>query len=117
MGIRVNEPSIVRILRDHGFSPRPGRKVCFDRVRAAAKDALWALDFFWMKSAKRVWLQALLVIDIHTRELLDVRVHDGWGVDCCWANRHPGVNHSLVGSHPARGAILLGHGWQAAARS
>ena len=40
MGIRVSEPTIVRILRDHGFSPRPGRKVCFDRVRAAAKDAL-----------------------------------------------------------------------------
>jgi len=68
--VRVSEPTIVRILRDHGFSPRPGRKVCFDRVRAAAKDALWALDFFWVKSAKRVWLQALLVIDIHTRELL-----------------------------------------------
>jgi transposase InsO family protein len=87
MGIRVSEPTIVRILRDHGFSPRPGRKVCFDRVRAAAKDALWALDFFWVKSAKRVWLQALLVIDIHTRELLDVRVHDGWGVDSTWTTR------------------------------
>ena len=87
MGIRVSEPTIVRILRDHGFSPRPGRKVCFDRVRAAAKDALWALDFFWVKSAKRVWLQALLVIDIHTRELLDVRVHDGWGVDSIWTAR------------------------------
>ena len=45
MGIRVSEPTIVRILRDHGFSPRPGRKVCFDRVQAAAKDTLWALDF------------------------------------------------------------------------
>ena len=87
MGIRVSEPTIVRILRDHAFSPRPGRKVCFDRVRAAAKDALWALDFFWVKSAKRVWLQALLVIDIHTRELLDVRVHDGWGVDSTWTTR------------------------------
>jgi hypothetical protein len=61
MGVRVSEPTIVRILRDHGFSPRPGRKVCFDRVRAAAKDALWALDFFWVKSAKRVWLHVLLV--------------------------------------------------------
>jgi hypothetical protein len=30
-------------------------------VRAAAKDALWALDFFWVKSAKRVWLHVLLV--------------------------------------------------------
>jgi|ERR1700682_4746901 len=87
MGIRVSEPTIARILRDHGFSPRPGRKVCFERVRAAAKDALWALDFFWVKSVKRGWLQALLVIDIHTRELLDVRVHDGWGVDSTWTAR------------------------------
>jgi transposase InsO family protein len=87
MGIRVSEPTIVRILREHGFSPRPGRKVCFDRVRAAAKDALWALDFFWVKTAKSAWLQALLVIDIHTRELLDIRVHDGWNVDSVWTTR------------------------------
>jgi len=38
MGIRVSEPTIVRILRDHGFSPHPGRSISFDRVRAAAKD-------------------------------------------------------------------------------
>jgi transposase InsO family protein len=87
MGIRVCEPTIVRILRDHGFSPRPGRKVCFDRVRAAAKDALWALDFFWVKTAKGIWLQSLLVIDIHTRELLDVRVYDGWAIDSTWTTR------------------------------
>ena len=87
MGIRVSEPTIVRILREHGFSPQPGRSISFDRVRAAAKDALWALDFFAVKTAKGVWLQVLLVIDIHTRELLDLRVYDGWDVDSAWTSR------------------------------
>ena len=87
MGIRLSEPTIARILREHGFSPRPGRKVCFDRVRAAAKDALWAVDFFLVKTAKGVWLQALLVIDIYTRELLDIRVCDGSDVDSFWTTR------------------------------
>ena len=58
MGIRVSEPTIVRILRDHGFSPRPGRKVRFDRVRAAAKDALWALREDRAEASRR--LAALL---------------------------------------------------------
>jgi hypothetical protein len=49
--------------------------LCFDRMRAAAKDAPWVLDFGWMKSVKRGLLQALLVIDTHARELLDVRFH------------------------------------------
>lgn len=44
MGIRVSEPTIARILKEHGFSPRPGRKLDFERVRSTAKDALWALD-------------------------------------------------------------------------
>lgn len=68
MGIRVSEPTVARILREHGFSPRPGRKLDFERVRSTAKDALWALDYFAVQTAKGVWLQALLVIDVHTRE-------------------------------------------------
>jgi transposase len=63
MGIRVSEPTIARILKENGFSPRPGRKMDFDRVRSSAKDALWALDFFAVQTAKGVWLQALLIID------------------------------------------------------
>lgn len=87
MGIRVSEPTIARILKENGFSPRPGRKMDFDRVRSSAKDALWALDYFAVQTAKGVWLQALLVIDVHTRELIDLRVHDGWDVDSVWSIR------------------------------
>jgi transposase InsO family protein len=87
MGICVSEPTIMRILAQHGFSPRPFKKVSFDRVRSAARDALWAIDYFAVKTTKGVWLQALLVIDIHTRELLDIRVHDGWDVDSAWTSR------------------------------
>ncbi|GAC1299769.1 MAG: hypothetical protein NVSMB1_26400 [Polyangiales bacterium] len=46
MGIRVSQPTIQRILRDHGYPPFPGRSMSFDRVRSDAKDALWALDYF-----------------------------------------------------------------------
>jgi len=41
-----------------------------------------------MKSARRVWLQALLIVDIHTRHLLDLRVHrDGGAIDSTWTTR------------------------------
>ena len=89
MGIKVARATIQKILRDNGFRPFPGRPrpLLFERFRSGAKDALWALDFFAVKTAKGVWLQALLVIDIHTRELLDLRVHDGWDVDSRWTAR------------------------------
>ena len=56
-------------------------------MRSTAKDALWALDFFAVQTAKGVWLQALFIIAVHTRELLDLRVHDGWDVDSVWTIR------------------------------
>jgi hypothetical protein len=87
MGICVSAPTVVRILREHGFSPRPGRKIDFARVKAAAKDALWALAFFAVQTGRGVWLQALLIIDVHTRELLELRVHDGWDVDSVWTTQ------------------------------
>lgn len=87
MGIRVSDPTIARVLHANGFPPRPLKKLCFDRVRAATKDALWALDFFAVRTAKGIWLQVLLVIDIHTRELLDLRVHDGWDVGSAWTSQ------------------------------
>jgi transposase len=87
MGICVSEPTVSRVLKENGFTPRPGRKLDFERVTSAAKDALWALDYFAVQTAKGVWLQALLIIDVHTRELLELRVHDGWDVDSVWTIR------------------------------
>ncbi|MCK6587275.1 MAG: helix-turn-helix domain-containing protein, partial [Polyangiaceae bacterium] len=87
MGIRVSQPTIARILKENGFSPRRGRKIDFERVTSTAKDALWALDYFAVQTAKGVWMQALLIIDVHTRELIDLRVHDGWDVDSVWSIR------------------------------
>lgn len=52
-----------------------------------AKDAAWALDLFAVRTAKGVWLQALVVIDVYTRELLDLHVHDSWDVDSVWTIR------------------------------
>lgn len=51
------------------------------------KDAAWAVDFFGVKTLKGTWVQALVVIDIYSRELLDLRVHDGWDVDTAWTAR------------------------------
>jgi transposase InsO family protein len=87
MGIVISQPTIQKILRQNGFSPRPGEKVAFSRVTSSMKDAAWALDFFAVKTAKGAWLQALVVIDMHTRELLELRVHDGWDVDSRWTAR------------------------------
>lgn len=87
MGIRVSQPTIARILKENGLGPHPGRKVDFERVKATAKDAAWALDFFAVKTAKGVWLQTLLIIDVYTRELIDLRVYDGWDVDSVWTIR------------------------------
>ncbi len=67
MGIRVSEPTIMRILKENGFSPRPLRKLSFERVQSSVKDALWAIDFFAVRTANGTLLQVLIVIDVHTR--------------------------------------------------
>ena len=87
MGVRVSEPTIMRILREHGFTPAPLRKLSFERVQSSIKDALWAVDFFAVKTATGAWLQVLIVVDVHTRELLGLRAYDGWDVDSYWTIR------------------------------
>jgi hypothetical protein len=51
------------------------------------KDGIWALDFFFVRTAKGVWLNVLLVIDLHTREILDLRACDAWGPTAEWTIR------------------------------
>jgi hypothetical protein len=43
------------------------------------KDAAWALDYFFVRTAKGVWLNVLLVIDLlYAREIIDLTAYDGW---------------------------------------
>jgi transposase-like protein len=105
MGIVVSEPTIQRVLRENGFTPEPGPKLSFERFRSGAKDALWAVDFFAVKTAKGAWMQVLLVIDLYTRELLDLRVHDSWDVDSRWTTI---VFHELL-QKSGRKPIALVH--------
>jgi transposase InsO family protein/gamma-glutamylcyclotransferase (GGCT)/AIG2-like uncharacterized protein YtfP len=107
MGIRVSQPTIARILKENGLGPHPGRKVDFERVKAT-KDAAWALDFFAVKTAKGVWLQALLIIDVYTRELIDLRVHDGWDVDSVWTIR--AFNEACAREQRAPKKVVHDHG-------
>lgn len=108
MGIRISQPTIQRILREHDFSPFPGRKIDFERVRSAAKDAVWAVDFFAVKTTKGVWLPALVVIDLYTRELLELRVHDGWDVDAACTARVVGLLLRRTKRKPAK--LVHDHG-------
>ena len=43
------------------------------------QDAVWALDFFSVRTANGVWLNVPLVIDLHTKEILELRACDAWG--------------------------------------
>jgi len=87
MGIKVSEPTIQKVLKEAGFSPRGGHPMNLDKWRSAAKDAIWALDFFFVRTAKGVWLNVLLVIDLHTREILELRACDAWGPTAEWTIR------------------------------
>lgn len=76
MGIRVNSRTVQKVLTDHGFKPRPGRKLDFARYQSAARDAVWAVDYFAVRTAKNTWLQVLIILDVYTRERIDLRVYD-----------------------------------------
>lgn len=108
MGIRVSEPTIMRILREHGFTPHPLRKLSFERVQSSVKDALWAVDFFAVKTATGAWMQVLIVIDVHTRELLGLRAYDGWDVDSYWTIRAFNAIASAVKRLPTK--VVHDHG-------
>ncbi len=84
LGINVSEPTIQKVLREHGFHPRLRGPFNFERFKSAAKDAVWALDYFVVKTAKGVWLDVLLVIDIYTREIIDLTAYEGWEPSSAW---------------------------------
>jgi transposase len=77
MGIRVSEPTIQKVLKENGFHPRNGHLFNFERFKSAAKDAVWGIDYFFVRTAKGAWLNVLLVIDLYTREMIDLTAYDG----------------------------------------
>lgn len=110
MGIAVSEPTIQKVLREHGYHPRGGRPGNWERFKSTARDALWAMDFFIVRTARGAWLKVLLVIDIYTREILDLRVHDGWDVDSAWTVRALSACMAREKRQPA--VVMHDHGVQ-----
>ncbi len=87
IGIQVSQPTTHKVLRDNGFSPKDGHPINWERFTSTAKDLLWSLDFFAVRTAKGVWLHVLLIIDVYTRELIELRAADVWAPDSCWTIR------------------------------
>lgn len=108
MGVRVSEPTIQKVLREAGFHPRGGHPFNFDKWKASVKDAIWALDFFFVRTAKGVWLNVLLVIDLHTREILELRACDAWGPTAEWTIRTFVAATHREGRQPS--AVVHDHG-------
>jgi len=108
MGVKVSEPTIQKVLKEAGFHPRGGHPLKLERWRAAAKAAIWALDFFFVRTAKGVWLSALIVIDLHTREILELRACDAWGPTAEWTMCSLNTAMSRVKRKPA--AVVHDHG-------
>ena len=108
MGIKVSEPTIQKVLKENGFHPTGGHPMNLDKWKAAAKDAIWALDFFFVRTAKGVWLNVLLVIDLHTREIMDLRARDAWGPTSEWTIRSFASAIHREGRRPE--AVVHDHG-------
>jgi transposase len=109
LGIKVSAPTVKKILEEHGFSTDPsGAQQPFNILHAAFKDALWAMDYFCLRTVKGQWIQVLLVIDIYTRELLLLKAHEGLDVDSVWTAVQ--FNHLLFESQRKPFGIVHDHG-------
>lgn len=108
MGVKVSEPTIQKVLKEAGFHPRGGHPMNLDKWKSAAKDAIWALDFFFVRTAKGVWLNVLLVIDLHTREIMELRACDAWGPTAEWTIRTFASAMHREGRQPE--AVVHDHG-------
>jgi putative transposase len=83
MGIRVSQPTIQKVLREHGYHPR-GHSRSWEKFKSFACDALWAMDYLSVRTIRGTWLHVLLVIDLYSRELMELRAFDGWEADSAW---------------------------------
>jgi len=86
VGVQVSKTTIRSILEEAGLLPTSPEPVNWDRFRSSVKDGLWAMDFLVAHTTKGVKLQVMLVLDVFTRELMELRVYDGWDVDSYWTS-------------------------------
>ena len=84
MGIRVSKSTVRNILLEEGLLPTNPEPANWDRFKSSVKDALWAMDYLVVHTTKGAKLKVLITIDVATRELMDLHVHDGWAVDSQW---------------------------------
>ena len=110
MRISVSEPTIQKVLKEHGFHPRGGHPGNWERFKSTARDAIWAMDFFVVRTGRGAWCNVLLIIDIPPRELLDLRVSDGWDVDSVWTVR--ALSACMGREHRQPVAVMHDHGTQ-----
>lgn len=110
MQIKVSEPTIQKVLREHGFHPRGGHPGNWERFVSTARDAIWAMDFFAVRTARGTWTNVLLIIDIYTRELMDLGVYDGWDMDSVWTIRALSACMAREKRRPK--AVMHDHGTQ-----
>lgn len=108
MGIKVSEPTIQKVLKENGFYPGTGKPKTWERFKSSVKDAMWALDFFVVRTAKGVWMSTLIVVDLHTREILDLRAFDGWEPDSIWTIR--ALNQAISRENRKPETVLHDHG-------
>ena len=108
LGIKVSQPTIQKVLKEAGYHPTGGHPLNLDKWRSSAKDAIWALDFFFVRTAKGVWISVLLVIDLHTREMIELRASDVWGPSAEWTMRT--FAHAMHREGRSPNAIVHDHG-------
>jgi transposase InsO family protein len=102
MGVQASAPTVQKILEEHGFGPRR-RGGTWEAHTSAAKDALWALDFFVVRTLCGELLQVMAVIDVRTRELLTLRAYDARDVDSTWTVRTLAAAISKLKRRPTAG--------------
>ena len=84
-GIKLGRTTIAEILKAHGFDPTGGRTSKWEQWKGEFKDHMWGFDFFFVETTKGLTCMCFVMLDVYTREILALRVHEGrLGIDSHW---------------------------------
>jgi transposase len=85
LGIKLSRGTISNILKDNGFDPTGNNTSKWEKWQAKHKDHIWAFDFFFIETIREMSCMCFVLIDIYTKEILALRVHEGrGGIDTFW---------------------------------